>query len=428
MTQKGTFASLPVRAQALIVQLYFDSRGPANFSAAPRYWDDANRLNYHHGLKTMSSLSAESYWFSLKGRNPTIDELLEKVFSAGEPLTILQVPYRTIQSFNVEAFSETVKYFLAAHHPLSMRVFTVACFCHLLEWPEALSGRVRPCPKCSDYRLTKDSGQELRFDCRPTAYEAFHFHNTVTGQWLSVGAHMGVPTNEGGYAEPPRHSIRRLRFWMDSALPCAFGGNPTHIGRPMLASMVLDTFGYLTRAELETGMLVCRQWQTVVDRHFKLLPLRHIVKATYLLYADKPIFEIRSKSAVANGMDPVIRVAFSGNESASANASLLLRNAYLEALKIRSSAPEAQSVISELLRKTISCGDLDVSEFSSYDEHIRGHAVDNVAWLVAKTHLRKVTLRIKMASFAQNCLRIFDVVARTRVKYLRVNVVSDIVA
>ncbi|KAH7711423.1 hypothetical protein AAVH_21265 [Aphelenchoides avenae] len=98
-----------------------------------------------------------------------------------------------------------------------MRVFTVACFCHLLEWPEALSGRVRPCPKCSDYRLTKDSGQELRFDSRPTAYEAFHFHNTVTGQWLSVGAHMGVPTNEGGYAEPyvisPKLSLLS-EFWI----------------------------------------------------------------------------------------------------------------------------------------------------------------------------------------------------------------------
>lgn len=106
MTPKGTFSALPVRAQAYIIQLYEDTcKGPCQ---KPRYWHAANMLTYHHGLKTVSDLSAESYWFSLKRRNPTIDELLEKVFSAGEPLTILQV-----RQFNdgvsTEVFSETIK-------------------------------------------------------------------------------------------------------------------------------------------------------------------------------------------------------------------------------------------------------------------------------------------------------------------------------
>lgn len=80
-----------------------------------------------------------------------------------------------------------------------MRLFTVACYSHYLKWPEALSGLVRACPQCSDYRLSEDNGQELRFDCRPTSYEAFHIHNKATGQWLTIGAHMAIPKNDDGY-------------------------------------------------------------------------------------------------------------------------------------------------------------------------------------------------------------------------------------
>ena len=107
MAPNGTFAALPVRAQALIIQLYEDTcKGVCD---KPLYWRMASMLNYHHGLRTVSNLSAESYWFSLKRRNPTIDELLEKVFSDGEPLTILPVLYRIEDGVNVEVFSETIK-------------------------------------------------------------------------------------------------------------------------------------------------------------------------------------------------------------------------------------------------------------------------------------------------------------------------------
>ncbi|KAH7703266.1 hypothetical protein AAVH_29565 [Aphelenchoides avenae] len=372
MTPKGTFAALPVRAQAYIIQLYEDTCNGA--CQKPRYWHAANMLNYHHGLNTVSSLSVESYWFSLKRRNPTIDELLENVFSAGEPLTILQVPYRN-DGVNSEVFSKILKYFLAARHPLSMKIFTVACFCHRLEWPEALGGLVRPCPKCSDYRLTKDSGQELCFDSRPTAYEAFHFHNKAPPE------HPMVAVLDRGVA-----TVRFRRKDGTDQTSLAGCNRAGHLRPP---------------DEIRAG-----------DGHFD--------------YNSVPTLDIRSKSPAVTGMDPVIRTTISDHgECVSADASLLLRNAYVERLQIRSQAPEAQSKVSDLLRKAINSGDLIIGEFVSYDEHVLGHGVDTVDWLVATRRLRMLTLSIMLASFAQNYARIFGAAAMTTVKHLYVDIFRE---
>ena len=81
-----------------------------------------------------------------------------------------------------------------------------------------------------------------------------------------------------------------------------------------------------------------------------------------------------------------------------------------------------------MLRKTVYSGELSVGEFASYDDYVRCDAVNTVAWLVPMTRLQKVTLNITLASFARNYSSIFGAASRTTVKYLYMDIVSDLVA
>ncbi|KAH7711422.1 hypothetical protein AAVH_21264 [Aphelenchoides avenae] len=141
-----------------------------------------------------------------------------------------------------------------------------------------------------------------------------------------------------------------------------------------------------------------------------------------LVSSGTPTLYVRSKSALI--ADNIMRATIFDNGRISADAPMLLRNSYVQRLDINSKAPEAQTDISEILRNTVSCGDLVIDELESCEMHC-GHAVDTLAGLLTTTRVRKVTLNVKLASFAQNYARIFATVARTTVRHLRVGIFRE---